>query len=111
MLTPTPAAIWGSRPIEANSVVPIAKPPTARASSARAVRRPADGAGGASRAGAGEVNGARAIRQQLPGRTVGGVCVDHLGQPVVRRAYSRSPHAGPGWSSAADPACQAGRGV
>ncbi len=34
MFTPTPSAMTGSRPIGANSVVPMAKAPTARANKA-----------------------------------------------------------------------------
>src|SRR6476659_5797607 len=46
MSTPVPSAICGSRPIVTNSVVPMAKPPTARARIARVVRRAAGLTGG-----------------------------------------------------------------
>src|SRR5689334_8477955 len=70
MSTPTPRVISGSRPMDTNSLVPIAKPPRASAAMAGAARRDAG-----------------------PSDRVGGV-----GWPVVVRVstyrFQGSPHAG-----------------
>jgi len=67
MSTSTPAAIWGSRPMVANSEVPIANPPMANAN------RAAPGRSRDPRAGRSAVRMVEVTARLFPGGTIRGV--------------------------------------